>query len=54
MGIDYFEDEKLMFNKNYHTYSLTTQLRCIKGGEEYVDYIKSIFSNITCFGGEFC
>ena len=37
--------QKLMFNKNYHTYSLTTQLRCIKGGEEYVDYIKSIFSN---------
>ncbi len=36
---------KLMFRKNYHTYSLTTQLRCIKGGEEYVDYIKSIFSN---------
>ena len=37
--------QKLMFNKNYHTYSLTTQLRCIKGGEEYVDYVKSIFSN---------
>lgn len=36
---------KLMFRKNYHTYTLTTQLRCIKGGEEYVDYIKSIFSN---------
>lgn len=37
--------QKLMFRKNYHIYSLTTQLRCIKGGEEYVDYIKSIFSN---------
>ena len=36
---------KLMLNKNYHTYSLTAQLRCIKGGEEYVDYVKSIFSN---------
>ena len=36
---------KLMFRKNYHIYTLTTQLRCIKGGEEYVDYIKSIFSN---------
>lgn len=37
--------EKLIFNKKTHTYTLTTQLRCIKGGEEYVDYIKSIFSN---------
>ncbi len=37
--------QKLVFRKNYHTYSLTTQLRCIKGGEEYVDYIKAVFSN---------
>ena len=37
--------EKLMLRKNYHSYRLSTQLRCIKGGEEYVDYIKSIFSN---------
>lgn len=37
--------EKLIFNKKTRTYSLTTQLRCIKGGQEYVDYIKSIFSN---------
>jgi len=37
--------QKLIFRKNYHTYSLTTQLRCMKGGEEYVDYIKTIFSD---------
>ncbi len=36
---------KLMLRKNYHEYTLTAQLRCIKGGEEYVDYIKQIFSN---------
>ena len=36
--------EKLMFN-NKHIYPLTTQLRCIKGGQEYVDYVKLIFSN---------
>ena len=36
--------EKLIFN-NKHIYPLTTQLRCIKGGQEYVDYVKSIFSN---------
>lgn len=36
--------EKLIFSKKTRSYSLTTQLRCIKGGEEYVDYIKSIFS----------
>ena len=34
-----------MFRKNYHTYTLTTQLRCIKGGEEYVDYIIQSASN---------
>ena len=36
---------KLMIRKNFHMYSLSTQLRCIKGGEEYVDYIKAVFSN---------
>ena len=30
--------QKLMLKKNYHTYTLTTQLRCIKGGEEYVGF----------------
>ena len=37
--------DKLMLRKNYHEYSLTTQLRCLLGGNEYIDYIKSIFSN---------
>lgn len=37
--------QKLMLRKNYHSYSLSTQLRCIKGGEEYINYIKAVFSN---------
>jgi len=37
--------DKLMFRKNYHVYSLSTQLRCLLGGNEYIDYVKSIFSN---------
>ncbi len=37
--------EKLSLLKNYHMYPLTTQLRCLKGGDEYVNYVKSIFSN---------
>lgn len=36
---------KLMLRKNFHPYFLETQLRCLKGGNEYVNYIKSIFSN---------
>lgn len=36
---------KLMFRKNYHVYSLSTQLRCLLGGNEYIDYVKSIFSD---------
>jgi DUF2075 family protein len=36
---------KLMLRKHFHSYKLSTQLRCIAGGEEYVDYIKAIFSN---------
>ena len=36
---------KLMLRKNYHPYKLDTQLRCLAGGNEYVDYIKAIFSN---------
>lgn len=36
---------KLMFRKNYHVYSLSTQLRCLLGGNEYIDYVKAIFSN---------
>ena len=31
--------------KNTHIYSLTTQLRCLLGGQEYVEYVKEIFSN---------
>jgi len=37
--------DKLMFRKNYRAYSLSTQLRCLLGGNEYIEYIKSIFSN---------
>ena len=36
---------ELMQKKNFRTYRLTTQLRCMAGGEEYVGYVKSIFSN---------
>ncbi|HIQ90425.1 MAG TPA: DUF2075 domain-containing protein [Candidatus Coprosoma intestinipullorum] len=37
--------EQLMLRKNYRPYYLETQLRCLLGGNEYVDYIKNIFSN---------
>lgn len=37
--------DKLMLRKNYHSYRLTAQLRCLVGGNEYIDYIKAIFSN---------
>lgn len=37
--------EKLMIRKNYHSYHLTTQLRCLAGGNEYIDYVKAVFSN---------
>lgn len=37
--------EQLMLRKNYHPYYLETQLRCLLGGNEYVDYVKNIFSN---------
>ena len=37
--------DKLIFSNKNHRYTLTAQLRCIKGGEEYVDYVKTIFSN---------
>lgn len=36
---------KLFDDKNTHLYTLETQMRCLKGGNEYVDYIKSVFSN---------
>lgn len=31
--------------KNTHNYNLKTQLRCLLGGDEYIKYIKEIFSN---------
>lgn len=37
--------DKLMLRKNFHPYFLETQLRCILGGNEYIEYVKSIFSN---------
>lgn len=37
--------DKLMLRENFHPYYLETQLRCMLGGNEYIDYIKSIFSN---------
>ena len=37
--------DKLMLRKNYHIYQLNTQLRCLLGGNEYIDYIKAVFSN---------
>lgn len=37
--------DNLMIRKNYHSYKLSTQLRCMAGGDEYVDYVKAIFSN---------
>lgn len=36
--------DKLSLRKNFHPYYLETQLRCIRGGNEYVDYIKTVFS----------
>ncbi len=40
---DKFEELKTV--QNYREFELTTQQRCLKGGEEYVNYIKTIFSN---------
>ena len=37
--------EKLMLRKNYHSYHLTDQLRCLTGCNEYIDYVKAIFSD---------
>lgn len=37
--------EKIAKEKNTHNYSLKTQLRCLLGGDEYISYIKEIFSN---------
>ena len=37
--------EELSLLKNYHPYYLETQLRCMKGGNEYIDYVRNLFSN---------
>lgn len=40
------EKFKLIESKeNTHSYYLNTQLRCLLGGNEYVEYVNSIFSN---------
>ena len=36
--------EKLMLSDDYHEYHLETQMRCLLGGNEYVKYIRDIFS----------
>lgn len=36
---------QLMKNKNYHPYYLTAQIRCLAGGNEYIDYVNRLFSN---------
>lgn len=40
---EYFD--KLYLNSNNHFYDLESQLRCMKGGKDYIDYIKKLFSN---------
>ena len=37
--------ERMLLSRNTYLYTLNTQLRCLKGGEEYVHYAKSLFSN---------
>ena len=37
--------DKLMLRPNYHPYYLETQLRCMLGGDEYIDYVNALFSN---------
>lgn len=36
---------KIENEKNTHNYQLKTQLRCLLGGDKYINYIKEIFSN---------
>ena len=43
--IDKEEFKKIEQQENTHSYSLKTQLRCLLGGNEYVEYVKAIFSN---------
>lgn len=37
--------ENIEKDENTHKYLLQTQLRCLLGGNEYVEYVKEIFSN---------
>lgn len=37
--------QKIAKEKDTHNYNLKTQLRCLLGGDEYINYIKEIFSN---------
>lgn len=37
--------EELMFDNKNHSYTLSAQLRCLLGGDEYINYIQAIFSN---------
>ena len=43
--IDKEEFETIENKENTYSYSLKTQLRCLLGGNEYVQYVKEIFSN---------
>lgn len=37
--------DKLMLRKNFRAYHLIAQLRCLVGGNEYIEYVKAVFSN---------
>lgn len=43
--VDKKDFAKIAEQKNTHNYNLKTQLRCLLGGDEYISYIKEVFSN---------
>lgn len=43
--VDPMSFNQLMMRKNYQEYPLRLQLRCLKGGNEYIHYMKQLFSN---------
>lgn len=43
--VDSWKFNQLRGQENCHEFKLETQLRCQNGGQEYIDYISSIFSN---------
>lgn len=43
--IDKEKFESIEAEENTHKYILKTQLRCLLGGDEYIKYVKEIFSN---------